>query len=146
MLCRCSFSGYSSNVVANSFAYRDGWLFNYRLMFWLSPGIFQAARLKIIDPPLTLHSHSVDAALMICWGSVEASLTLRWRSVDSHFQNLVSMLSQPLLPREAASSLILSWCHRTALRLSKMAGQKLWTLYWHSVIGHRSDVIGIIFA
>jgi len=51
------------------------------------------------------------------------------------------MLSEVLLPRKAADSSIMGWCHRTAIAFSMMQGQQSLTLYWRSFLGHGSDVV-----
>jgi len=56
------------------------------------------------------------------------------------------MLSQPILHKMVADSLIMGECCRTALGLFNMPGQKLLMLCWGSLLGHSSDVVANIFA
>jgi hypothetical protein len=53
---------------------------------------------------------------------------------------------EAFLPRKAADSLTMGYCHRTTLALSKMQGKKSLMLCSQSFLGDSSDVVATILA
>jgi len=69
-----------------------------------------------------------------------------WRSVDTHFQEVVAMLSPAFSPIMTANNVIRGVCHRTAFELSRIQDHKSFTIRWRTFLKGSSDVITSIFA
>jgi len=146
-----SFSERGSDCVIYSFAKKGC---QYACYGWFRPrhhSITVLTRLKIVDTPLTLIVKMRQGAwyyyfwfgrqpILSLWmattnwhlGYPRCTAKNRWCSLEAHFQNGAVIVSLTLLPRKAASRLVMDSSNHLTIQLPYLQDWKSLTLHWRS--------------